>query len=194
MRGRQRNQWTRMYVCLWVFQVVLVQLEGVMCLIRSSPVKFSLSNRWIHLAVSWYGMLLKRMATHKMYCLIMRTVYIDWLKSKQKDANGWIPSTDNMLHSTNDTSPIELAPIIMNTTRVMPSSTTTSAVLPASSTSVPLPITATATTTIESIVAPSVDCVVENVTSSTMWTSTIESNSTQSERYFHTNKHEHVHS
>ncbi|GAN03061.1 chitinase [Mucor ambiguus] len=84
-----------------------------------------------------------------------------------------------LIKDTNDTSPIELAPIIMNTTRVMPSSTTTEVILPPS-TSV-LPIITTTSSTATELITPSVDCIVENVTSNIMWTSTIESNSTQSE-------------
>ncbi|CAO0802561.1 unnamed protein product [Mucor circinelloides] len=79
-----------------------------------------------------------------------------------------------MLFSTSDTSPIELAPITVDTTRLISTSATATQVPP--STSV-LPIT---TTTLESF-APSVDCVVENITSSTIWTSTVDSNSTQLE-------------
>ncbi|KAL7318714.1 Chitinase 2 [Mucor circinelloides] len=79
-----------------------------------------------------------------------------------------------LIKDTSDTSPIELAPITVDTTRLISTSATATQVPP--STSV-LPIT---TTTIESI-TPSVDCVVENVTSSTIWTSTVDSNSTQLE-------------
>lgn len=86
-----------------------------------------------------------------------------------------------MLSRTDDTSSVELAPIIMNTTNSISSSTISNLVTAAEP--------SIATTTLQPL---SLNCFVENVANSTVWTSTIESNSTNLERYFiyaHINKY-----
>ncbi|KAG2208845.1 hypothetical protein INT46_003626 [Mucor plumbeus] len=79
---------------------------------------------------------------------------------------------NRLIKLTDDTSSVELAPIIMNTTNSISSSTISNLVTAAEP--------SIATTTLQPL---SLNCFVENVANSTVWTSTIESNSTNLESF-----------